>query len=302
MGLLLPRLPRHRLGPVLGRGAGWLSDTVEVARTPDWRLLGAIGYLVFDIAVLWACLRAVGTAPPLLALVLGYQIGYLANLVPIPGGLGVLEGGLLGALLLYGLPAAPTAAAVVLYHAIALWVPAVGGDGRIRATAPDRRATGRASRAHARSRQPSPSGRRTAGGRRPRRVVGRPASGRQRVRRRLARGRARRVNRRLGHDGRPDPDLARPTAARPGHDRDRDQQRPPSRSGPRSRAWRAPMIADQDRHAERGADWPRHPEHGGAGGEAAPAAAVRWRRPTGSGARARRPAPVSSWAGSRTPA
>jgi hypothetical protein len=39
----------------------------------------------------------------------------------------VLEGGLLGALLLYGLPAAPTAAAVVLYHAIALWVPTLGG-------------------------------------------------------------------------------------------------------------------------------------------------------------------------------
>jgi uncharacterized protein (TIRG00374 family) len=74
-----------------------------------------------------ACLRAVGTSPPVLAILTGYQIGYLANLVPIPGGVGVLEGGLLGALLLYGLPAAPTAAAVVLYHAIALWVPAIGG-------------------------------------------------------------------------------------------------------------------------------------------------------------------------------
>jgi uncharacterized membrane protein YbhN (UPF0104 family) len=39
----------------------------------------------------------------------------------------VLEGGLLAALILYGLPAAPTAAAVVLYHAIALWVPTLGG-------------------------------------------------------------------------------------------------------------------------------------------------------------------------------
>ena len=64
---------------------------------------------------------------PILAVVVGYQVGYLANLVPIPGGLGVLEGGLLAALVLYGLPAAPTAAAVVLYHAIALWVPTLGG-------------------------------------------------------------------------------------------------------------------------------------------------------------------------------
>ncbi len=77
--------------------------------------------------MLWACLRAVGLHPPLMAMVVGYQIGYLANLLPIPGGVGVLEGGLLGALLLYGLPAGPTAAAVVIYHAIALWVPALGG-------------------------------------------------------------------------------------------------------------------------------------------------------------------------------
>jgi len=60
-------------------------------------------------------------------LVLGYQIGYLANLIPIPGGLGVLEGGLLACAASVRLPAAPTAAAVVLYHALALWIPTLGG-------------------------------------------------------------------------------------------------------------------------------------------------------------------------------
>jgi uncharacterized membrane protein YbhN (UPF0104 family) len=119
--------PLRRLGPFVDRMGGWVRDTEAVAFQREPRILGAIGYLLFDIAVLWACLRAVGVSAPLLALVAGYQIGYLANIVPIPGGLGVLEGGLLGALLLYGLPAAPTAAAVVLYHAIALWVPTLGG-------------------------------------------------------------------------------------------------------------------------------------------------------------------------------
>jgi hypothetical protein len=90
-------------------------------------MLGAFAYLLCDIAVLWACLRAVGVSAPILPLIVGYQVGYLSNLIPIPGGVGVLEGGLLGALLLYGLPAAPTAAAVILYHAIALWVPTLGG-------------------------------------------------------------------------------------------------------------------------------------------------------------------------------
>ena len=130
--VLLPRgiaerVPGRRLKAALRRLGSWVSAAEATAFAPNWRVLGAIGYLLFDIAVLWACLKAVGETPPVLALVAGYQIGYLANLVPVPGGLGVLEGGLLGALLLYGLPAAPTAAAVVLYHAIALWVPTGGG-------------------------------------------------------------------------------------------------------------------------------------------------------------------------------
>jgi uncharacterized membrane protein YbhN (UPF0104 family) len=123
----VPSREESRLGAALSRTASWVRDTEQVAFTPNWRLLGTAGYLVFDIAVLWACLRALGVHAPIVALVLGYQVGYLANLVPIPGGVGALEGGLLGALLLYGLPAAPTAAAVVLYHAIALWLPTLGG-------------------------------------------------------------------------------------------------------------------------------------------------------------------------------
>jgi uncharacterized membrane protein YbhN (UPF0104 family) len=132
---LLPRLAakrtsagrRRRVARIAEWVAARIGDTGSVALTPSWRLLGVVGYLLFDIAVLWACLRAFGSTPPILALVLGYQIGYLANLIPIPGGVGVLEGGLLGALLLYGLPAAPTAAAVIVYHTIALWIPTLGG-------------------------------------------------------------------------------------------------------------------------------------------------------------------------------
>jgi uncharacterized membrane protein YbhN (UPF0104 family) len=125
--VIAPRQPRTRLGHALVRTAGWVTDTKAVLRQHSWKLLGAAGYLLFDIAVLWLCLRAVGTTAPLLGMIVGYQIGYLANLIPIPGGVGVLEGGLLGALLLYGLPAAPTAAAVIIYHAIALWIPTLGG-------------------------------------------------------------------------------------------------------------------------------------------------------------------------------
>jgi uncharacterized membrane protein YbhN (UPF0104 family) len=123
----LPERRAPRIAAGLRELAGWVRDAETIVLRPNWRLLGAAGYLLLDIAVLWACLRAVGYSPPLLALVVGYQIGYLANMIPVPGGLGVLDGGLLGALLLYGMPAAPAAAAVVLYHAIALWIPTIGG-------------------------------------------------------------------------------------------------------------------------------------------------------------------------------
>ena len=105
-----------------------VSDAEQATlRHPGWRLLGALGYLGFDIAVLWACLSAVGETVSIPALVLAYNIGYLANSLPVPGGIGVLDAGLAGALALYGVSPAHAAAAVLVYHAIALWVPGSGG-------------------------------------------------------------------------------------------------------------------------------------------------------------------------------
>ena len=112
----------------------WLGDVVDgisAARRaltrPDWRLLGAAGYLGFDIAVLWATFAAAGRPLPAAALVLGYVIGYLGNLLPVPGSVGVLDGGLTGALIAYGAHATQAAAAVLVYHAIAFWIPSLGG-------------------------------------------------------------------------------------------------------------------------------------------------------------------------------
>ncbi len=106
---------------------GGIEEAKHALAHPSWRLLGAVGYLGFDIAVLWAVLSGVGYMPPLGVLILGYIIGYLANLIPIPGAVGVLEGGIAGTLILYGAPAAPAAAGVLVYHAIAFWIPSVGG-------------------------------------------------------------------------------------------------------------------------------------------------------------------------------
>jgi uncharacterized membrane protein YbhN (UPF0104 family) len=130
--LALPSIARRRSADAQSSSwAGVLLDGITEAERallhPSWRLLGAIGYLAFDIAVLWATLRAVGYSPPIAVLVLGYIVGYLANLIPVPGAVGVLEGGLAGTLILYGAPAVRVAAGVLIYHAVAFWIPSVGG-------------------------------------------------------------------------------------------------------------------------------------------------------------------------------
>jgi uncharacterized membrane protein YbhN (UPF0104 family) len=133
--LLLPRYVDRivrRTGPgrlqaVLTETAASVRDTKRLVFHPDWRIVGAIGYLWFDIAVLFACFAAAGQTPPLAPLVLAYQISYLSNFIPVPGGIGVLDGSMIGMLVIYGMGGTVATAATLVYHAISLWVPAVWG-------------------------------------------------------------------------------------------------------------------------------------------------------------------------------
>jgi uncharacterized membrane protein YbhN (UPF0104 family) len=129
-----PRIAAHH--PPHTTAAGWLSALVDgvadawrAARHPTWRLVGAVGYLGCDMAVLLCMLRGLGYDANCGTLILGYLIGYLATAIPIPAGIGVLEGGLVATLVLYGAPPPQTAAAVLIYHAIAFWIPSLGGLG-----------------------------------------------------------------------------------------------------------------------------------------------------------------------------
>ncbi len=125
--ILVRRMPgRHRSTWLVGTAAG-IDGAIQALFHPDWRLIGAVAYLGCDIAALGAAFAATGHAIPVDVLVLGYIIGYIANMLPVPGGFGILEAGLAGTLILYGAPATQAAAAVIVYHAIAFWVPSLGG-------------------------------------------------------------------------------------------------------------------------------------------------------------------------------
>jgi uncharacterized membrane protein YbhN (UPF0104 family) len=124
---MVRRMEPGRLHTFLTETAASVRDTERLLLHPDWRIVGAIGYLWFDIAVLFACFAAAGHVPPLAPVVLAYQIGYLSNFIPVPGGIGVLDGSLIGMLVLYGVGGTVATAATLAYHAISLWVPAIWG-------------------------------------------------------------------------------------------------------------------------------------------------------------------------------
>jgi uncharacterized protein (TIRG00374 family) len=105
-----------------------VEDAVRMIREPDWRLLGAVGYWLFDNLVLLVCFYAYGHTPAVGAVLMAYLVGMLANSLPIPGGFGVVEGGLFAMLIAYGeRPASLVLAAVLTYRAITLWVPSIIG-------------------------------------------------------------------------------------------------------------------------------------------------------------------------------
>jgi uncharacterized membrane protein YbhN (UPF0104 family) len=91
-------------------------------------LVGSVGVMAFDLTVLGVSFKAFGYSPALGVLVLGYLIGQLGGNLPIPGGIGGVDAGLIGTFALYQQPLAVTAAAVLVYHAISLWIPALLGS------------------------------------------------------------------------------------------------------------------------------------------------------------------------------
>ncbi len=110
-----------------------ISDGVRAAlrligrREP--RLLGAVGYWLFDTMVLYVCLLAYGPSPAFWVVAMAYLVGLMANSIPIPAGLVAVEGGLIGMLVLFHVrPVAAVVAAVVTYRAISLWLPALIGS------------------------------------------------------------------------------------------------------------------------------------------------------------------------------
>lgn len=107
--------------------ASGVRTAIDLLRTRDPRLLGAPAWWAFDIAVLWACFHAFGSPPVFTVIVMSYFLGTVGNLLPLPGGLGGVEGGMIGAFVAFGVDFNLAVLAVLSYRAISFWLPTLPG-------------------------------------------------------------------------------------------------------------------------------------------------------------------------------
>jgi uncharacterized membrane protein YbhN (UPF0104 family) len=128
-GALARRSMRARLSAAASAAADGVDEALRLLRTRDPAILGGTaGYLLFDVAMLGVCFAAFGNdVPPAGVLLVAYIIGQLGSLIPIPGGIGGVDAGLIGTLVLYGTDATDAAAAVIAYRALLLTIPALLG-------------------------------------------------------------------------------------------------------------------------------------------------------------------------------
>lgn len=123
-----------RLATTWGRlaaGVEALADGVRLSvgmiRERRFGVIGAPMWWGFDVAVLWASFHAFGAPPPLGVILMAYFVGTLANTLPLPGGIGGVEGGMIGAFVAFGVAPAPAVAAVLAYRLFAFWLPTIPG-------------------------------------------------------------------------------------------------------------------------------------------------------------------------------
>ena len=103
--------------------ASGVRTAITLIRSRDLRLLGAVAWWGFDISVLWAMFHAFGSPPPFTVIWMAYFLGTLGNLLPLPGGLGGVEGGMIGAFVAFGVDSDLAVLAVLSYRAISFWMP-----------------------------------------------------------------------------------------------------------------------------------------------------------------------------------
>jgi uncharacterized protein (TIRG00374 family) len=116
-----------RVSAASATAAAGVRGAIDLLRERNPNLFGAVAWWGFDIAVLWACFHAFGGSPPKGVIVMSYFVGMLGNALPLPGGIGGVDGGMIGAFTAFGVNVELSVVAVLAYRAFAFWLPTLPG-------------------------------------------------------------------------------------------------------------------------------------------------------------------------------
>jgi uncharacterized protein (TIRG00374 family) len=124
-----PRLARiaQKVATIPASTSAGVREAIRHLWSRDPALLGSLAFWGFNIAVLWACFHAFGEPPPWGVLIMGYFVGMLGNLLPLPGGVGGVDGGMIGAFVALDVSFGLAAVAVLSYRGFAFWLPTIPG-------------------------------------------------------------------------------------------------------------------------------------------------------------------------------
>jgi uncharacterized protein (TIRG00374 family) len=119
-----------RFARIVASVPGTLDDGVHtvstLVRERDPAIFGGALWWLADAAVLFAACHAFGASPNMLDVTMAYLLGQVANLLPIPGGLGV-EAGLLASLVAFGVAGDVALLASLTQRLVSTWLPALPG-------------------------------------------------------------------------------------------------------------------------------------------------------------------------------
>jgi uncharacterized membrane protein YbhN (UPF0104 family) len=123
----LPARIARKLAHLPASASAGMRDALDHLRSRDPALTGAVLFWGFQILVLWAAFRAFGDAPPGAVIVQAFFVGMLGNLLPMPGGVGGVEGGMIASFVAFGVDGGLAVVAVLIYRAFTFWLPLIPG-------------------------------------------------------------------------------------------------------------------------------------------------------------------------------
>jgi uncharacterized protein (TIRG00374 family) len=121
----------HRLGEKVDDWRDALRDVTEDPPSPR-QLTNVAAWATLkwsaDIASLALVFVALGATPRVSALLVGFGVTQLATAIPVtPGGVGFVEGGMVGAFATLGYSTSLATSVVVIYRVLATWLPVLAG-------------------------------------------------------------------------------------------------------------------------------------------------------------------------------